>query len=86
MSRYTITVPPALWQALASLSADERNALLRAALANRPVRPQRVAVLASDGRRLDPCLPTRARQLVARGRAVFLSQDPPTIRLRRSTP
>jgi hypothetical protein len=43
--------------------------------------PARVAVIDAAGRALAPCAPARARQLVKRGRAWFLTTDPPLIQL-----
>jgi hypothetical protein len=40
-----------------------------------------VAVIDATGQMLAPCAPVRARQLVRRGRARFLSNEPPLIEL-----
>jgi hypothetical protein len=38
-------------------------------------------VIDPEGEPLDPCAPARARQLVRRGRAWFLTTEPPSIQL-----
>lgn len=50
--------------------------------ARRPANCQAaVAVIDAAGQTLDPCAPARARQLVRRGRAWFLTTEPPLIQL-----
>jgi hypothetical protein len=43
--------------------------------------PTSVVVIDAAGQVLDPCPPARARQLVRRGRAWFLTTEPPLIQL-----
>jgi hypothetical protein len=43
--------------------------------------PTSVAVIDAAGEALAPCAPARARQLVRRGRAWFLTTEPPLIQL-----
>jgi hypothetical protein len=48
--------------------------------------PTSVAVIDAAGQALAPCAPARARQLVRRGRAWFLTTEPPLIQLIRHVP
>jgi hypothetical protein len=81
MRRHSLTVPPVVWSVLAPLSQVERDRLLAAALAPRRSAHDRVLVRDPDGRPLAPCTPARARQLVNRAGADWVSYQPPVIRL-----
>ncbi len=81
MRRHSLTVPPVVWSVLAPLSQAERDRLLAAVLAPRRTAHDRVLVRDSDDRPLAPSTPARARQLVKRAGADWVSYRPPVIRL-----
>jgi hypothetical protein len=86
MRRHPITVPAAVWSVLAALSQTERDRVLASALAPHRGGKDRVHVRDCNGHTLAPCTPARARQLVQRGTARWVSYTPPVIRLQRFQP
>lgn len=81
-TRHYLSVPKALFAALAELSPEARDRFLDQAL----VRTQgRTPVLVCDANRrlLKPCHPARARELLRRKRARVLSSDPLLLQLHR---
>jgi len=87
MPRYLITVPAAVWSVLAALSDAERDRVLASALAPNRGGTDPVQVRDRNDHSLAPCSPARARQLVRRGTAQWVSYTPPVIRLtRRQSP
>jgi hypothetical protein len=87
MRRHRITVPAAVWSVLASLTDTERDRVLASALAPNRGGTDPVQVRDLDDHSLAPCSPARARQLVRRGTAQWVSYTPPVIRLtRRQSP
>ncbi|WP_295608327.1 hypothetical protein [uncultured Lamprocystis sp.] len=81
MPRHSITVPAVVWSVLAPLSPVERDRMLAAALAPRRSVHDRVLVRDPGDRPLAPCTAARARQLVKRAGAEWVSYLPPVIRL-----
>ena len=86
MRRYPLTVSTAVWSVLAALSDTERDRVLASALAPRRGGKDPVQVRDHRGQPLAPCSPARARQLVRRGTAQWVSYTPPVIRLNRRQP
>jgi hypothetical protein len=79
--RHAITVTAAVWSVLRPLSQADRDRTLSDALTRGRTTALRVQVRDPQGQALAPCSQARARQLVNRGRAHWVRQHPPVIRL-----
>lgn len=82
-TRHYLSVPKALFAAIAELSPDARDRLLDQALARVQGRTP-VLVCDANRRLLKPCHPARARELLRRRRARVLSTDPLLLQLHRA--
>lgn len=71
----------AIRRRLRRLPPPERTTLLAEGLRRAHERAGHVQVMAADGTPMNPCARLRADQMVSRGRAEWVSDSPPTIRL-----
>jgi hypothetical protein len=83
MSIQRLFLPAALRRRLSRLSEAERAAAVEQALAAGAEAPRTARVLDAHETPLAPCAMSRASELVRRGRATWVSQSPPMIRLLR---
>jgi hypothetical protein len=81
MATLRLTLSSGLFRRLRRLSKTERAAAIEQALTESAHAVDTADVLSASGAPLNPCAMARASELVHRGRALWVAQSPPTIRL-----
>ncbi len=81
MTTHRLLLSSAQSRRLRRLPKAERGLVVERALAASARAEGTVAVVGVDGGPLNPCAMPRARELVARRRATWVTQSPPSIRL-----